>query len=94
MENSIEEVDTLKGKVISFNVDNIVNSDCYFKGSGNTGYLFNITAMSEKDLVMLFYNKYAKSSYPNFYRTIPPTKITDVKNSKPRKKTNKQIKLP
>jgi len=93
LENSIEEVDTLKGKVISFNVDNIVNSDRYFKGSRNTGYLFNITAMSEKDLVMLFYNKYAKSSYPNFYRTIPPTKITSGKNSKSRKKSDKQIKL-
>jgi len=61
VDGAINEADTLKGTVVSFNVDKIVASDTYFKGSRNTGYLFNITEIAEDDLVRLFYDKYKKN---------------------------------
>lgn len=62
VDSLVSETDTIKGKVISFNVDKIADSDSYFVGSRNTGHLFNITEMSENDLMLLFYDRYVKEN--------------------------------
>ena len=61
IDGAINEVDTLAGTVVSFNVDKIASSEAYFKGPMNTGYLFNITKIAESDLIKLFYNKYKRT---------------------------------
>lgn len=60
VDSLIHETDTLKGRVVSFNVDKIAKSDDYFTGTRNTGYLFNITDLSENDLMLMFYNAFTK----------------------------------
>lgn len=56
VDSLVSEKETLKGKVVSFNVERITNSDTYFTGSRAVGDVFNLTKMSHEDLIYLFYN--------------------------------------
>ncbi len=56
VDSLISEKETLKGKVVSFNVERIANSDSYFTGTRAVGDVFNLTKMSHEDLIYLFYN--------------------------------------
>lgn len=95
VDSLVNETDTLKGKVISFNVDKIAPSDSYFTGTHNTGYLFNITEMSELELMMLFYDKYIKEKNHSNQRSAdheeyPPLSLVPA----PQSKTTRRQTLP
>lgn len=91
VDSLVNESDTLKGKVISFNIDKIAPSDSYFTGTRNSGYLFNITEMSEPDLMMLFYNKYVKENNRSPQNSLPGEEYQPLSLvPKPRRRTTKK----
>ena len=89
VDSLVNETDTYKGHVVSFNVDKIAKSDDYFTGTRNTGYLFNITDMSENDLMMIFYNSFTKQKDKSTEKALEISAVPEKPKTTRRKTTIK-----